>query len=67
MTRVTIINKLRKYLSNLEICKLELVSNDKNILLLFVVTDIIRNYESTKENEEEEVEKLLSKLVSICF
>lgn len=66
MTRTTIINKLRPYLDNLFICRLEMaITTDKNLVLCMVITDIYREVE-LGENEEV-VSELLTKLVSICF
>ena len=66
MTRTTIINKLRPYLDNIFICRLEMViTTDKNLVLCMVITDIYREVELGED--EEVVSELLTKLVSICF
>lgn len=66
MTRTTIINKLRPYLDNIFICRLEMaITVNKNLVLCMVITDIFREVELGED--EEVVSELLTKLVSICF
>jgi len=66
MTRSTIIKKLSVYLDEFTISKLQMVSQDKSLVLVMTVADICRDYNSTEENEKV-VSELLVKLVSICF
>lgn len=66
MTRTTIINKLRPYLSDLFISRLQMATyNNKDLVLCMVITDIYREVELGED--EEVVSELLTKLVSICF
>lgn len=66
MTRKGIINELAKYLDETTISKLEMVANDKDLVLVMTVGDICKEYNSTVLNEII-VSDLLVQLVSNCF